>query len=127
MTIQDNVPLRSFNTFGVQANARLFTDINREEDLAVLFADEQLKSLPQLVLGGGSNMLFTNDFDGLVVHMNIHGVSNRVEGDDVYVTAGGGVVWNDLVNYTVDNEFSCTEYRCIWGRADGYFSFLPCL
>ncbi|MEJ7694252.1 UDP-N-acetylmuramate dehydrogenase [Daejeonella sp.] len=109
MTIQENVSLKTLNTFGVSAKARLFIDINTEEDLKDLFADEQLKNLPHLVLGGGSNMLFTKDFDGLVIHMNIHGVSNRTEGDDVYVTAGGGEVWNDLVNYTIDNEFAGTE------------------
>lgn len=109
MNLQENVSLKNLNTFGVSANARLFIDINREGDLAELCADENLQSLPQLVLGGGSNMLFTKDFDGLVIHMNIHGVSHRIDGDDVYVTAGGGEVWNDLVNYTVDHEFAGME------------------
>lgn len=109
MTIQGNVSLKDLNTFGVSANARLFTDISAEEDLFVLFADEDLKSLPRLVLGGGSNMLFTNDFNGLVIHINIHGISHKVVGDEVYITAGGGEVWNDLVNYAVDNEFAGME------------------
>ncbi len=109
MTIQENVSLKALNTFGVSAKARLFIDINSEDDLKELFADEQLKSMRHLVLGGGSNMLFTNDYDGLVIHMNIHGVSYRTEGNDVYVTAGGGEVWNDLVNYAVDNEFAGIE------------------
>lgn len=109
MNLQENVSLKNLNTFGVSANARLFIDINGEEDLAEFCADESLQSLPQLVLGGGSNMLFTKDFDGLVIHMNIHGVSHRIDGDDVYVTAGGGEIWNDLVNYTVDHEFAGME------------------
>jgi len=109
MIIQGNVSLNNLNTFGVSANARLFTDINAEKDLSLLFADDQINRVPRLVLGGGSNMLFTNDFDGLVIHMNIRGITHKVEGDAVYVTAGGGEVWNDLVNYAVDNEFAGME------------------
>lgn len=109
MNIQANVSLTHLNTFGVAANARLFIDIKSEEDLKALFADDQLKSLPRLVLGGGSNMLFTKDFDGLVVYMNIGGISYKDDGDAVYVTAGGGEVWNDLVNYAVENQFAGME------------------
>jgi UDP-N-acetylmuramate dehydrogenase len=109
MIIKENVSLKSLNTFGVDAQARLFADINAEEDLTALFSDPELRSLPHLVLGGGSNMLFINDFDGLVIHVNIHGVTSRTEGNDVYLTAGGGEVWNDLVNYAVDHEFAGME------------------
>lgn len=109
MTIQENVSLKDLNTFGVSANARLFTDINKEADLATLFSDHRFQSLPRLVLGGGSNMLFTNDFNGLVIHMNLKGISNKVEGENIYVTAGGGEVWNDLVDYAVDHEFAGME------------------
>ncbi|MES3016416.1 MAG: UDP-N-acetylmuramate dehydrogenase [Bacteroidota bacterium] len=109
MIIQENVSLKNLNTFGVDAKARLFVDINEEEDLKEIFADGRVKRLAHLVLGGGSNMLFTKDFEGLIIHMNIGGTSNRIEGDDVYVTAGGGEIWNDLVNYCVDNEFAGME------------------
>jgi UDP-N-acetylmuramate dehydrogenase len=109
MTIQQNTPLKNLNTFGVAASARWFANITKEEDLRALFADKELGSLPRLVLGGGSNVLFTGDFDGLVIHLNIHGVHHRIEGDDVYVSAGGGEVWNDLVNYCVGHEFAGVE------------------
>ncbi len=109
MAIAENVSLKNLNTFGVDAGARWFTEINTEEDLKGLFADDHLKSLPRLILGGGSNMLFTGDFEGLVIHITIHGVQNRIEGDDVYVSAGGGEVWNDLVNYCVQHGFAGME------------------
>lgn len=109
MTIKENISLKNLNTFGVMAKARYFAEINKEQDLSELFADENLRQLPKLVLGGGSNMLFTQDFEGLVIRMNILGIRNRIEGDEVYVTAGGGEVWNDLVNYAVDNEFAGME------------------
>ena len=109
MTIQENVSLKHLNTFGVEANARWFIDIKTQEDLGELFADNQLKNYPRLIMGGGSNILFTQDFHGLVVHINIQGISNTILNNDVYVKAGGGVVWNDLVNYCVDKEFAGIE------------------
>jgi UDP-N-acetylmuramate dehydrogenase len=109
MTIQENVSLKHLNTFGVEANARWFIDIKTEEDLSEVFADERLKNYPRLIMGGGSNMLFTQDFHGLVVHVNIHGISNTSLDNDIYVKAGGGEAWNDLVNYCVDNEFAGIE------------------
>ena len=109
MTIQENVSLKHLNTFGVEANARWFIDIKTEEDLSELFADKRLKNYPRLIMGGGSNMLFTKDFPGLVVHVNIHGISNTILDNDVYVKAGGGEDWNDLVNYCVDNDFAGIE------------------
>lgn len=109
MIIQENVSLKHLNTFGVEAKARWFTNIKSEENISELFADERVKNYPRLIMGGGSNMLFTKDFAGLVVHVNIQGISNTSLNNDVYVKAGGGEVWNDLVNYCVDNEFAGIE------------------
>ncbi len=109
MYIQENISLKHLNTFRVAATARWFTDIRKEDDLLSLFAEERLKSYPLLILGGGSNMLFTQDFPDLVIHMNIRGISTETRNNDVYVRAGGGEVWNDLVNYCVDHELSGLE------------------
>ncbi|WP_411273676.1 UDP-N-acetylmuramate dehydrogenase [Daejeonella sp.] len=109
MIIQENVSLKDLNTFGVMARARMFADIKSEEDLNALFSDEDIKQVPKLVLGGGSNMLFTKDYDGLVIHMNIQGISHRSEGNDVYLSAGGGEIWNNLVNFSVEHEFAGME------------------
>jgi UDP-N-acetylmuramate dehydrogenase len=54
-------------------------------------------------------MLFTQNFGGLVIHLKIQGLSAEIEGDDVYVRAGAGIVWNDLVNYCVDNDYAGIE------------------
>ena len=91
------------------ARATMFADIKREDDLQALFSDEKVKQTKSLVLGGGSNILFTRDFEGLIIHMNIQGISERIDGDTVYLTAGGGEVWNDLVNYAVDHDFAGIE------------------
>ena len=109
MQVLENISLKALNTFGVEANAAWFVDIENENDLKLLFSNEHWKNCPRLVLGGGSNMLFTSDFDGLVIHLKIQGLKAEVEGDDIFVTAGAGVVWNDLVNYCVNNEFAGIE------------------
>jgi UDP-N-acetylmuramate dehydrogenase len=107
--ILENVSLQSLNTFGVEAHARLFADIKAEEDLRAIVNEKAFADLPVLILGGGSNMLFTQDFDGLVLHINIKGIRSKGEGDVVFVTAGGGEVWNDLVNYCVERQFAGLE------------------
>lgn len=109
LLITENVSLKSMNTFGVEVYARWFTEINEEKDLEELFFDGKWKSIPRLIIGGGSNLLFTKDFDGLVIKMNIQGISKNSAGAAVFVTAGGGMVWNDLVKYCVTNGFAGLE------------------
>lgn len=103
--IQKNFSLKNLNTFGVDVTARWYVEINIEKDLLNLISDPKWRNTPRLILGGGSNMLFTKNVDGLVIKMNINGIQHKVDGTDVIVTAGGGVVWNDLVNYCVNLNF----------------------
>lgn len=109
MTILENVSLKKFNTFGVDVSARWFAEVHTEDDLRDVFADPRWKNVKRLVLGGGSNVLLTEDFDGLVVRINIRGLSYESAGDDIYVTAGAGEVWNNLVSYCVDRGFAGIE------------------
>jgi UDP-N-acetylmuramate dehydrogenase len=109
LQIQQNVSLKNFNTFGVEANARYFVEINHEEELAELFLDPQWKQAERLVLGGGSNILLTRDFEGLVIHINIRGFEHRIQHEDVFVEAGAGEVWNDLVNFCVERDYAGLE------------------
>jgi len=109
LQIQENVSLKNFNTFGIEASARYFVEINHEQDLIELFADAQWLTIERLVLGGGSNMLLVNDFDGLVIRLNIRGIEHRINHNDVIVEAGAGEVWNDLVNFCVNHGFAGME------------------
>nr|WP_294942696.1 UDP-N-acetylmuramate dehydrogenase [uncultured Mucilaginibacter sp.] len=109
LQIQENVSLKNFNTFGIDANARYFAEINHADELKELFADPQWLLMPRLILGGGSNMLMVADFDGLVIRLNIRGIEHRISHDDVFVEAGAGEVWNDLVNYCVDHGYAGME------------------
>ncbi|MXV16046.1 UDP-N-acetylmuramate dehydrogenase [Hufsiella ginkgonis] len=107
--IHEHYSLKNLNTFGVAASCRWFVEINEEGDLQELFSDPQWLSVPRLVLGGGSNILFTQDFDGLLIKINIPGINYVENGDDLFVTAGAGVIWNDFVNYCVDHGFAGVE------------------
>lgn len=107
--LQENVSLKSYNTFGVAARSAFFAEVFNEEDLKELLGLSVVRQEKLLVLGGGSNLLFTKDFDGLVIKISIPGISSVVEGDEVRVTAGAGVVWNDFVNYCVANGFAGVE------------------
>lgn len=107
--IRDNISLKNFNTFGVEANASYFVEINHEDELTELFLDPKWLQMPRLVLGGGSNVLFTKDFEGLVIRMNIRGIEHRLNHEEVYVEAGAGESWNELVNYCVSHSFAGME------------------
>jgi UDP-N-acetylmuramate dehydrogenase len=109
MQIFENFSLKSHNTFGVEVSTDYFVDIESEKDLQELFSDERWIDYTRLILGGGSNMLFTQDFEGLVIHLKIQGLITEIDGDDVFVRAGAGIVWNDLVNYCVDNDYAGIE------------------
>ncbi|HTM98595.1 MAG TPA: UDP-N-acetylmuramate dehydrogenase [Pedobacter sp.] len=108
-SLQQHVSLKPYNTFSIQANADFFVDIKEESDLKELFKDVDQKGQEILILGGGSNMLFTKDFEGLVVKISIPGINYTENGDEVMVTAGGGVVWNDLVSFCVAKGFAGIE------------------
>src|SRR4051794_32128655 len=99
LQIQENVSLKNFNTFGIDVLSRYFIEINHEEELAELFMDPKWQQTEKLVMGGGSNMLLVKNFEGLVIRMNIRGIEHRINHQEVYVEAGAGEVWNDLVTF----------------------------
>ncbi|OCX51099.1 UDP-N-acetylenolpyruvoylglucosamine reductase [Mucilaginibacter sp. PPCGB 2223] len=109
LQIHQNVSLKNFNTFGIDANARYFVEIDHAGDLVELFMDPQWKTTGRLVLGGGSNLLLTRDFDGLVIRMNIRGIEHRINHNEVFVEAGAGEVWNEFVQYCVKWQFAGVE------------------
>lgn len=109
LQIHENVSLKNFNTFGIDASAKYFVEINQEEELVELFMDPQWGNIERLVIGGGSNVLFTKNFEGLVIRINIRGIEHRINHQEVFIEAGGGEVWNDLVNYAVRWDFAGVE------------------
>lgn len=106
---QQNTSLKPYNTFGIAVNARYFAEVSTPADLQELLNSELLHTQSLLILGGGSNVLFTKDFEGLALKVSIPGISAVVDEDEVLVTAGAGVVWNDFVNYCVQHGYAGVE------------------
>lgn len=111
MTVSENISLKSFNTFGIEARARYFVRVQSPRELGDVLANPAYNSLPRLVLGGGSNVLFINDyFDGLVIKIDIKGIAVLEETDQsVRIEVGAGEVWHDLVMYTIEKGYSGLE------------------
>lgn len=105
MTIQDNYSLLKHNTFGIDAFCHRFVEVDSVESLQRFLTDHQLTDGPLLVIGGGSNLLFTRDYEGTVLHVNIRGneVIHCPDGETVLLRCGAGEVWDDVVGYCVDN------------------------
>lgn len=107
--MQENFSLKKYNTFGLDAQARYFKSLDRMEDLA------QLQSLPEfkskrLILGGGSNILLTKDFNGVVIHNNLRGIRiSKEQGDYIWLNVGAGEIWHDLVLHCIKQGWGGIE------------------
>ena len=108
--IRENVSLKAFNTFGIEAKADYFASFSSLEELKDLLQSEVAQSSGILVLGGGSNILLTSDFNGLVLRNELKGIHiTKTVGDDVFVNAMAGEVWHDFVMFTIDHELGGIE------------------
>ena len=101
-TLRHDVSLRELNTFGIDAHAHTFVSVKTVADLEAIAADPQLSALPRLILGGGSNLLLTKDFSGLVLHMVNTGRMLVSESEQqVIVRAEAGENWHEFVQWTL--------------------------
>lgn len=96
--LQQNGSLQPFHTFGTEARATWMTVAESVHDLRALRQDARVRDLPWMILGGGSNVLFVSDFDGLVIRMAARGIEEVAgESDAWYQRVGAGENWPDLV------------------------------
>jgi len=115
MQIQENISLKAFNTFGIDAKARYFATIKDIDELEGLpTRDSRLRTpdsrLPTLVLGGGSNILFTKDYNGLVLKNEITGIKVlHEEPEYVFVKAGAGENWHSFVLHCINHNWAGVE------------------
>ena len=102
MTIQENISLKPYNTFGIDVKTRFFIELLTEEDVSSFLSGSRELQKPFLFIGGGSNMLFTKDFAGTVVRICTKGIESVNENDDfMLVKAASGESWDDFVKYCV--------------------------
>ncbi|MDI1232735.1 MAG: UDP-N-acetylmuramate dehydrogenase [bacterium] len=108
MALQFNVSLKSFNTFGLDVKAKYFTEVNSLAELKSTLANNGTEAT--LFIGGGSNLLFTKDYDGLVIVNKIKGIVIEKETDEsVYLKAYSGENWHELVQYCVEKNWGGIE------------------
>ena len=106
--IQENISLKPFNTFGIEANTRYFGRFSSVEELNQILTSNKDKEL--LILGGGSNILLTKNFDGLTLINEIKGFEvTKNDGDSVIVKSGAGEIWHEFVLKCIENNFSGVE------------------
>jgi len=108
--ILNNYPLKHHNTFGIAAKAKYFANFSSEGELAELLKDDICKTEPLLILGGGSNILLTQDFDGLVLANNIKGIEIITEDEEsTNIIVGAGEIWHDFVLWSIRQNLSGIE------------------
>lgn len=108
--ILENISLKNFNTFGVEAKARYFAAISCYDELRSLIQERKPAEKKLLIMGGGSNLLFTGDFNGWILRNEIKGIEIIEDTDKhVLVKVGGGENWSDFVDSTVDNGWQGLE------------------
>ena len=110
MNIKENFTLKNYNTFGLDVKAKYFAEVFSNSELKELLSLDNYKSVSKFVLGGGSNILFTKNFEGLVIKISSSEIQIKKEDDDyVFVKASAGVIWHDLVLYCIERNFGGIE------------------
>ncbi len=111
MALQKEVSLKALNTFGIDAIAANYLEIQSIYDLDRVYQDEGLRNMPRLILGGGSNLLLISErFEGLVLRMVNKGIAIEQEDDNaVYIRASAGEKWHDFVIWTLANGYPGLE------------------
>lgn len=108
--IKKDVDLKPYLTFGVSAKARLFAEYGSLKELERLARTEEFRDNQIFHIGGGSNLLFFDTFDGLVLHSCIKGITEYSKNaEEHYIIAGAGEKWTDLVDWTIDHGYSGME------------------
>ena len=110
MTLVENCSIKPYTTFGIEAKARYFIRVFNPEELADALHLPEASGLPVLILGGGSNLLFTKNFNGLVIKIEFKGITVENQNEKtVLVTGNAGEDWDGFVSFCVENGYSGLE------------------
>lgn len=110
MNIQENISLKSFNTFGIDKKAKIFIRASSENDILEALEKSEELSLPLMVLGGGSNILLTKNLEAVVLKIEIKGIRVIKENDEeVFVEVGAGEDWHDFVLFCIEHNWAGVE------------------
>jgi UDP-N-acetylmuramate dehydrogenase len=111
MNIRTRQPLQALHTFGIEAYARFYAELHSIAAMQEFLDLSEYKEIPTLILGGGSNLLFTHkELDLVVIKNNIRGIEKiREDEEHVYIRSGAGESWNDLVMYCIERNYAGIE------------------
>ena len=111
--MQENRSLKAYNTFGVDVSAKYFVEVSSVEELIEIFKNappQKRSNSKTLFLGGGSNILLTKDFEGLVIQLNLKGISEEIVNEnEVLVTSQAGENWHEFVAYCLNKNYGGLE------------------
>ncbi len=110
MKILEYHSLKKFNTFGIEATAKFYAEFSSVADLKEILSDDRFLNTKKLILGGGSNLLFTQNFDGLVLKNNLKGIELiKEDADFYYVRSAAGEVWHEFVMHCIKHNYAGLE------------------
>jgi UDP-N-acetylmuramate dehydrogenase len=110
MHYHENYSLKQLNSFGIDVSAKHFVEASTVAEIQEVLNNIEFAKANKLILGGGSNILFTKDYDGLVVKNNMKGIATTREDDEFYyVEAMAGEVWHELVMHCVNAGYGGLE------------------
>jgi UDP-N-acetylmuramate dehydrogenase len=112
MMIYKNIPLKKYNTFGLDYKADCMIHISTEKEATALFKGTVSWKKPLLILGSGSNILFTGDYKGTILYPELGGIKieEQIQNEEtIIISAGAGIIWDDLVEWTVNKGFGGLE------------------
>lgn len=110
MQIQQNISLKQYNTFGIDVSAQYFSSFSDINELEDILAYAQTRQLEKLIIGGGSNILFTKNFNGIVAKNNLSSITLvKEDAAYYYVKANAGEVWHNLVMHCIENNYGGIE------------------
>lgn len=110
LKVQKNISLKNYNTFGLEVSSAQFIEINCKSDFEEFFKIKNQLLTPKLFIGGGSNLLFTKDFDGCVIKINLKGIELLQQDDNFFfVKAQAGEDWDEFVDFCVSKNWSGLE------------------
>jgi UDP-N-acetylmuramate dehydrogenase len=110
LNILQNVSLKPYNTFGINAYAQYFASFSTVDEVQQLLGDKRFSTVPKFILGGGSNILLTKNIDGIVLKNELKGIELIKEDKrHIYVKAAAGENWNSFVMYCIQHNYAGLE------------------
>jgi UDP-N-acetylmuramate dehydrogenase len=110
LNILQNISLKQYNTFGIDASAQYFVSFSNVDEAQQLLGDKKFSSISKFILGGGSNILFTKNIEGLVLKNEIKGIQLIKEDNrHVYVKVAAGENWNSFVMHCIQHNYAGLE------------------